>query len=515
MATVDAMGLRGVPRRQLRAASHAMVGAVALLTLLTMFLAPAARAAAAPVVSRQAASPASFVPDWDGHTDMTTFTYVLASRSTVVVRVLDARGRAIEVLERGTRAAGSHAVEWDARLAGDRIALPGRYSIRVDARPGVPTPAAARARTARATLAPAARAAAVTVQAAPVAVRGVRLSRPAIGRSGMVATSRALWELNAPGSVSVAIVDGAGRGIRTLRAGAAAAGPAGAAWDGRRDDGTPAADGDYALVVAAAGAGRPTSTTRVPIRVDRTLPTLRASRATRARSTGGRLVIPVTVVTSEAAMLTVRAGARSVRQRVAAGTRQVVIPAAELGITAGARARVVALAYAVADDAGNTALARGTVTVPAIGRAAPVQPAPPTPITPGPTPPVNPGARLPWPVGGVVTSEFGPRNGRPHTGLDIAVPTGTPIHPAAGGRVSFVGVYAGYGNLVIVEHPSGMRTYYAHMSRFGAFAEGATVAHTDVIGYVGCTGSCTGPHLHFETRIADTPRDPRAYLQPR
>jgi murein DD-endopeptidase MepM/ murein hydrolase activator NlpD len=78
--------------------------------------------------------------------------------------------------------------------------------------------------------------------------------------------------------------------------------------------------------------------------------------------------------------------------------------------------------------------------------------------------------------------------------------------------VSFVVVLGGYGNLVIVEHAGGTRTYYAHLSQFGSFAVGATVSHVDVLGLVGCTGSCTGPHVHFEVRVADTPRDPRGWL---
>jgi murein DD-endopeptidase MepM/ murein hydrolase activator NlpD len=125
-----------------------------------------------------------------------------------------------------------------------------------------------------------------------------------------------------------------------------------------------------------------------------------------------------------------------------------------------------------------------------------------------------PGA-WPWPVGGVVTSEFGLRDGRPHTGIDIAVPTGTPIHPTAPGTVSFVGQLGGYGNLVIIEHAGGVRTYYAHLSRFGGFAVGDAVSQLDSIGAVGCTGNCTGPHLHFETRTADTPQNPRSFLTAR
>jgi murein DD-endopeptidase MepM/ murein hydrolase activator NlpD len=176
----------------------------------------------------------------------------------------------------------------------------------------------------------------------------------------------------------------------------------------------------------------------------------------------------------------------------------------------------VSVLVRLVDGAGNAAAARTSVVIPKRSApATPRQPAPdptPTTTTPGPAPVAG---TWPWPVGGVVTSEFGLRDGRPHTGLDIGVPTGTPIHPAVPGTVSFVGQLGGYGNLVIVEHPDGVRTYYAHMSRFGGFAVGAAVTHLDTIGFVGCTGNCTGPHLHFETRTADTPRNPRSFLTAR
>ena len=106
------------------------------------------------------------------------------------------------------------------------------------------------------------------------------------------------------------------------------------------------------------------------------------------------------------------------------------------------------------------------------------------------------------------------RSGRMHQGLDIAAPTGTPIHPVANGTVSYVGVMDGYGNIVIVDNGGGLRTYYAHMSRFGSYGVGQAVTPIDTLGYVGCTGHCTGPHVHFETRIANVPRDPRSFLAP-
>jgi murein DD-endopeptidase MepM/ murein hydrolase activator NlpD len=116
-----------------------------------------------------------------------------------------------------------------------------------------------------------------------------------------------------------------------------------------------------------------------------------------------------------------------------------------------------------------------------------------------------------WPVNGPVVSPFGYRWGRLHAGIDIAVPYGTPIHAAAAGTVVLAGWVTGYGNYTCIDHGGGMATCYAHQSAF-AVSQGASVAQGQVIGYVGCTGHCFGPHLHFEVRINGTPVDPLGYL---
>ena len=121
------------------------------------------------------------------------------------------------------------------------------------------------------------------------------------------------------------------------------------------------------------------------------------------------------------------------------------------------------------------------------------------------------GAGLIWPVQGRVTSEYGPRWGRTHEGIDISAPSGTPIRAAKAGEVIFVGQQGGYGNMTLVDHGGGFVTAYPHQSRFGT-SEGAVVAQGQVIGYVGCSGSCTGPHLHFETRVNGSAENPRRYL---
>ena len=121
------------------------------------------------------------------------------------------------------------------------------------------------------------------------------------------------------------------------------------------------------------------------------------------------------------------------------------------------------------------------------------------------------GAGLIWPLRGPVTSEYGSRWGRMHEGIDISGSTGTPIRAAKAGEVIFVGAQGGYGNMTLVDHGGGLVTAYPHQSRFGT-SEGAQVAQGQVIGYVGCTGSCSGPHLHFEVRVNGSAQNPRRYL---
>ncbi len=115
-----------------------------------------------------------------------------------------------------------------------------------------------------------------------------------------------------------------------------------------------------------------------------------------------------------------------------------------------------------------------------------------------------------WPVNGPVVSPFGMRWGRLHAGVDIAVPSGTPIRAADSGRVVLLGWTGGYGNYTCISHGS-LSTCYAHQSRY-ATSMGASVSKGQVIGYIGCTGHCFGDHLHFETRVNGSPVDPMGYL---
>jgi murein DD-endopeptidase MepM/ murein hydrolase activator NlpD len=122
-----------------------------------------------------------------------------------------------------------------------------------------------------------------------------------------------------------------------------------------------------------------------------------------------------------------------------------------------------------------------------------------------------------WPVTGIITSPFGwrsnPFGGSPefHQGLDIAAPSGTTVTAAASGTVIMAQWYGGYGNYILIDHGGGYSTGYGHLSAIYV-SNGQTVARGQAIGAVGSTGQSTGPHLHFEVRIAGKPVDPAPRL---
>ena len=139
-----------------------------------------------------------------------------------------------------------------------------------------------------------------------------------------------------------------------------------------------------------------------------------------------------------------------------------------------------------------------------------VVPAPAPP--PLPAPPAAVSAGFIWPVNGTLNSRFGPRWGSFHSGIDLGVGYGTGVAAAASGQVvlaSYSGY--GYGNYIIVRHGDGSETLYAHLSSIW-ISLGQHVGQGEIIGAVGCTGWCTGPHLHFEVRVGGAPVDPLAYL---
>ncbi len=119
------------------------------------------------------------------------------------------------------------------------------------------------------------------------------------------------------------------------------------------------------------------------------------------------------------------------------------------------------------------------------------------------------------PVSGVITSRYGARESirdHAHGGLDIGAPAGTPIKATAGGTVTYAQYNSGgYGNLVVIDHGNGVKTYYGHCSKLYV-SKGEKVIAGEVIGAVGSTGFSTGNHLHFEIRINDTRVNPQKYL---
>lgn len=129
----------------------------------------------------------------------------------------------------------------------------------------------------------------------------------------------------------------------------------------------------------------------------------------------------------------------------------------------------------------------------------------------------RPSGPLARPVPGSVSSGFGYRvhpifgTRRMHTGWDMGAGSGSPISAAGDGVVISAGVRGGYGNAVVIDHGGGLATLYAHQSSM-AVSAGEQVSQGQVIGYIGCTGYCTGPHLHFEVRVNGAPVDPSGYV---
>ena len=121
-----------------------------------------------------------------------------------------------------------------------------------------------------------------------------------------------------------------------------------------------------------------------------------------------------------------------------------------------------------------------------------------------------------WPVSGSVISNFGATtNGERNDGINIAAPSGTPIHAAAAGTVTYSGnELKDYGNLVLIKHDSGYVTAYAHADKL-IVNRGDTVTKGQVIGYAGNTGDVSSPQLHFEIRHDTRPVNPRPLLMAR
>ena len=121
---------------------------------------------------------------------------------------------------------------------------------------------------------------------------------------------------------------------------------------------------------------------------------------------------------------------------------------------------------------------------------------------------------LEWPADGTMTDSYGPRWGRMHLGIDVGILASLDVRAAASGTVTASGWltgYEGYGNVVTVDVGEGYSVLYAHLSE-AQVVPGQWVAAGDPIGLAGCTGSCTGTHLHFELRLDGVPIDPAPYL---
>jgi murein DD-endopeptidase MepM/ murein hydrolase activator NlpD len=122
-----------------------------------------------------------------------------------------------------------------------------------------------------------------------------------------------------------------------------------------------------------------------------------------------------------------------------------------------------------------------------------------------------------WPVMGLITSSFGERQdpfngeGAFHKGVDISASIGAPVRAPADGTVLMAGPASGYGREVVIDHGRGIHTAYGHLSGF-AVTPGQDVRRGDIIGYVGSEGRSTGPHLHYEVRLHETPVNPHKYM---
>jgi murein DD-endopeptidase MepM/ murein hydrolase activator NlpD len=123
-----------------------------------------------------------------------------------------------------------------------------------------------------------------------------------------------------------------------------------------------------------------------------------------------------------------------------------------------------------------------------------------------------------WPVEGLVTGSFGERidpfngEGAFHSGVDISAGVGQPVVAPADGYVTFADFLGGYGRAVMIDHGHGITTRYGHLANFAVIA-GQHIRRGDTVGYVGLSGRSTGPHLHYEVRINDTPVNPYKYLR--
>jgi lipoprotein NlpD len=155
------------------------------------------------------------------------------------------------------------------------------------------------------------------------------------------------------------------------------------------------------------------------------------------------------------------------------------------------------------------------IFIPGATRQIPVEVITPSDVTAPPPiatqPPDTDREKFLWPVVGTINSGFGPRGSSFHDGIDIAAAEGTPIRAIERGEVIYSDQLRGYGNIVIVRHPDGLVSVYAH-NEINLVKQGQSVSRGDTVARVGSTGRVTGPHLHFEIRKNNTAQDPLRVL---
>lgn len=191
---------------------------------------------------------------------------------------------------------------------------------------------------------------------------------------------------------------------------------------------------------------------------------------------------------------------------------------------ANAKARVAELAREEEDLEGEQARIKQliaerqapppTIAPPATANSSPSADSPPPDDSAGAPPPppsTSSSSGYIWPACGTVTSEFGRRWGRQHAGIDIDDNLTSAIVAARSGTVIFAGWSGGYGQMTLIDHGDGVVTAYAHQSNI-AVSQGQSVSQGQHIGTIGTTGSSTGTHLHFETRVNGSAQNPRGFL---
>jgi murein DD-endopeptidase MepM/ murein hydrolase activator NlpD len=123
-----------------------------------------------------------------------------------------------------------------------------------------------------------------------------------------------------------------------------------------------------------------------------------------------------------------------------------------------------------------------------------------------------------FPVQGHITDGYGERldpfsgEGAFHRGVDVATDYGAPVHATADGIVIAAETRSGYGRLVVIDHGSGITTWYAHLSAFATMA-GSRIKRGEILGYTGTSGRSTGPNVHYEVRLNNSPVNPRRYMK--